>query len=88
MNSRSPHVAVGRRGDDRRRGAAQLVAGVGTVEEIADVVVARQTRSEDPRPPVRYANPPRTAWLSAKRNPLKLGQRVEVEIAKRASRDH
>jgi HlyD family secretion protein len=54
----------------------------GEVEEIADVVVARQTRPEDP------ARPADTRVLLVKiafreSCPLKLGQRVEVEIAKK-----
>jgi HlyD family secretion protein len=54
----------------------------GEVEEIADTVVARQTRPEDP------GRPADTRVLLVKiafrePNPLKLGQRVEVEIAKK-----
>jgi RND family efflux transporter MFP subunit len=55
------------------------------VEEIADVVVARQTRPEDPARPSDARILP--VWLATREaNPLKLGQRVEVEIVS-ASRD-
>jgi HlyD family secretion protein len=51
----------------------------GQVEEVSDVVVGRQTRPEDP------ARPTDTHVLPVKigireRHPLKLGQRVEVEV--------
>ena len=53
----------------------------GEVEEIADAVVARQTRPEDPgRPADTRVLLVRVAFREP--NPLKLGQRVEVEIAK------
>jgi HlyD family secretion protein len=53
----------------------------GEVEEIADTVVARQTRPEDPgRPADTRVLLVKIAFRES--NPLKLGQRVEVEIAK------
>ena len=52
----------------------------GTVLEIADVVVARRTNPEDPGRPTDTRILP--VWLSYREpTPLKLGQRVEVEIA-------
>jgi HlyD family secretion protein len=52
----------------------------GEVEEIADAIVARQTRPEDPgRPADTRVLLVRIAFRES--NPLKLGQRVEVEIA-------
>jgi multidrug resistance efflux pump len=49
------------------------------VEEVGDVVVARQTRPEDPaRPSDSRVLPVKVKLLDA--TPLKLGQRVEVEI--------
>jgi RND family efflux transporter MFP subunit len=55
----------------------------GEVEEVADVVVARQARPEDPgRPADTRVLPVRVKFLEA--TPLRLGQRVEVEIAGRA----
>ena len=84
MNSTSPTSpsAPRRRSPPRAVAAA---AGVATVEEIADVVVARQTRPEDPGRPSDTRILP--VWLTFREaNPLKLGQRVEVEIAG-ASRD-
>jgi RND family efflux transporter MFP subunit len=54
----------------------------GEVEEIADTVVARQTRPEDPgRPADTRVLLVKIAFRES--NPLKLGQRVEVEIAKK-----
>ncbi len=51
----------------------------GVVEEIADLVAPRQTRPEDPgRPTDERILPVRIAFREA--TPLKLGQRVEVEI--------
>ncbi len=51
-----------------------------TVEEIADVVVARQTRPEDPSRSSDTRILP--VWLTFREaNTLKLGQRVEIEIA-------
>ncbi len=53
----------------------------GRVEEIADAVVPRQTRPEDPgRPADTRVLIVRVAFLE--KNPLRLGQRVEVEIAR------
>ena len=77
-----PGVTLGRR---RRRSPPRDIAGRrwrGQVEEIADAVVARQTRPEDP------GRPADTRVLLVKiafrePNPLKLGQRVEVEIGKK-----
>ena len=54
----------------------------GEVEEIADAVVARQTRPEDPgRPADTRVLLVKVAFREP--NPLKLGQRVEVEIARK-----
>jgi RND family efflux transporter MFP subunit len=51
----------------------------GTVEEIADLVVPRQTRPEDPgRPTDTRILPVKIALREP--TPLKLGQRVEIEI--------
>ena len=53
----------------------------GRVEEVADAVVPRRTRPEDPgRPADTRVLLVRIAFL--KTTPLKLGQRVEVEIAR------
>lgn len=53
----------------------------GRVEEIADAVVPRQTRPEDPgRPADTRVLVVRIAFLE--KNPLRLGQRVEIEIAR------
>jgi HlyD family secretion protein len=52
----------------------------GEVEEIADVVVPRQSRPEDPgRPADTRVLPVKVAFREA--SPLKLGQRVEIEIS-------
>ena len=57
----------------------------GRVEEIADAVVPRQTRPEDPgRPADTRVLLVRIAFLE--KTPLKLGQRVEVEIARPKAR--
>ena len=78
------HIAVGAEATIAAEGARSR-RWRGTVEEIADVVVARQTRSEDPgRPSDTRILPVRLVFREM--NPLKLGQRVEVEIAG-ASRD-
>jgi len=54
----------------------------GEVEEIADAVVARQTRPQDPgRPADTHVLLVKVAFRES--CPLKLGQRVEVEIAKK-----
>ncbi len=54
----------------------------GEVEEIADVVVARQSRPEDPgRPADTRVLPVKVAFREVA--PLKLGQRVEIEIFKK-----
>jgi RND family efflux transporter MFP subunit len=54
----------------------------GEVEEIADTVVARQTRPEDPgRPADTRVLLVKVAFRES--NPLKLGQRVEVEMRKK-----
>jgi RND family efflux transporter MFP subunit len=56
----------------------------GRVEEIADAVGPRRTRPEDPgRPADTRVLLVRIAFLQ--KAPLKLGQRVEVEIARRAN---
>ena len=53
----------------------------GRIEEIADAVMPRQTRPEDPgRPADTRVLLVRIAFLE--KTPLKLGQRVEVEIAR------
>jgi RND family efflux transporter MFP subunit len=53
----------------------------GRVEEVADAIIPRQTRPEDPgRPADTRVLLVRIAFLE--NNPLKLGQRVEVEIAR------
>lgn len=55
----------------------------GRVEEIADAVVPRRTRPEDPgRPADTRVLLVRIALLD--KTPLKLGQRVEVEITRAA----
>jgi membrane fusion protein (multidrug efflux system) len=52
----------------------------GSVEEIGDVVVPRSTHPEDPGRPSDTRILP--VWVSFREtNPLKLGQRVEIEIA-------
>ena len=57
----------------------------GQVEEIADAVVARQTRPEDPgRPADTRVLRVKVAFLE--KTPLKLGQHVEVEIARPEAR--
>jgi RND family efflux transporter MFP subunit len=53
----------------------------GQVEEIAETVVARQTRPEDPGRPAD-TNTLRVQVAFREPNPLKLGQHVEVEILK------
>jgi len=78
------HVAVGAEATFAAEGARSR-RWRATVEEIADVVVARQTRPEDPGRPSDTRILP--VWLTYREaNPLKLGQRVEIEIAG-ASRD-
>jgi RND family efflux transporter MFP subunit len=53
----------------------------GQVEEVPDVIVGRQTRPDDPgRPADTRALRVKVAFRES--NPLKLGQHVEVEIAK------
>jgi HlyD family secretion protein len=54
----------------------------GAIEEVGDVVVPRQTRPDDPgRPTDTRVLPVKVGFREA--NPLKLGQRVEVEIGGR-----
>ena len=78
------HVAVGAEATITAEGYAGR-RWRGEVEEIADAVVARQTRPEDPGRPADTRVLP--VWLAFREaNPLKLGQRVEVEIVG-ASRD-
>jgi HlyD family secretion protein len=79
------HVRLGAEATFAAEGA-QSRRWRGVVEEIADVVVPRQTRPEDPSRPsdTRVLS----VWLAYREaNPVKLGQRVEVEIAG-ASREH
>ena len=78
MNSTSPTSLVGAEATIAAEGTRGR-RGVATVEEIADVVVPRQTRPEDPGRPSDTRVLP--VWLIREANPLKLGQRVEVEIA-------
>jgi hypothetical protein len=76
-------VAASRCLDNR---VSRSIGWRGRVEEIADAVAPRQTRPEDPgRPADTRILLVRIAFLE--KTPLKLGQRVEVEIA-RAEGDH
>ncbi|MGE5686707.1 MAG: efflux RND transporter periplasmic adaptor subunit [Gemmatimonadota bacterium] len=56
----------------------------GTIEEIPDIVVGRRIRPEDPGRPIDARVLPVKIALGEP-TPLKLGQRVEVEIASQAS---
>jgi HlyD family secretion protein len=56
----------------------------GTIEEIPDTVVGRRIRPEDPGRPIDARVLPVKIALGEP-TPLKLGQRVEVEIASQAS---
>jgi HlyD family secretion protein len=56
----------------------------GTIEEIPDTVVGRRIRPEDPGRPIDARVLPVKIALGEP-TPLKLGQRVEVEIASKAS---
>ena len=75
-----PHIAPNAAATISAEGYTGLVWR-GRVEEIADAVVPRRTRPEDPgRPADTRVLLVRIAFLE--KNPLKLGQRVEVEIAR------
>ncbi len=75
-----PHIAPKAAANISAEGYTGLVWR-GRVEEIADAVVPRRTRPEDPgRPADTRVLLVKIAFLD--KNPLKLGQRVEVEITR------
>ena len=75
-----PHIAPNAAATISAEGYPGLVWR-GRVEEIADAVVPRRTRPEDPgRPADTRVLLVRIAFLD--KTPLKLGQRVEVEITR------